>query len=201
MSTSNVVLLSWDEPSRAYEAFSKFRNADSLGITVSGAAVVERTASGELRVTDGQDNVIGLATLGGGSLGALIGVLGGPLGVLLGFASGGLIGSAFDLTRDSASEGVIAQMSQALPPGHAGVIAELREDSPAELDEFAKSSGATLLRRGEEDVLDELAAAEIAADAAAQAAHEQVRAEKHAERREHRQERIDRLKARFQHSD
>lgn len=197
MSEKNVVLLSWDEPSKAYEALAKFGGLSSDGVQVDAAVVVERAKDGQVRVTDGQDNEVGLGTLSGSSIGALVGILGGPLGMLLGFAGGALIGSSVDLDRSVGAEDVIGEMSQALAPGRAGVVAEVDENSPDAIDAFARETGAQLLRRSVDEVLDELAAAEAAADAAAQAARDKVREEKKAERKEKREELVAKIKAKL----
>lgn len=194
MSDRTIVLISFEQTGQAYEAFSKFKDLDLGGVRVDGAAVVERTEDGSLRVTDGQDNVIGLGALGGGGLGALVGILGGPLGVLLGFAGGSLIGSAVDVDRAVDTDGVIGAMSRALPPGRAGIIVELDEIDPTVIDGFAASHGGTVLRRDEDQVLDEIAAAQEAADAAAAAADESVREAKKAERKDKREERVQAIK-------
>lgn len=197
MSETNIVLLTWENSSTAYEAFSKFRDLDSAAITIVASAVVERNDRGQLRVTDGQDNDLGLSTLGGGGIGALIGILGGPLGVLLGFATGALIGSTVDAERTFDADDALTVFSSALPAGRTGVIAEVEETDPAVLDDFAKSTGAELLRRPEDEVLDEVAAAEDAAIAAADAAREKAKEAKKAERKEKREERIAKIKAKL----
>ena len=197
MSETNIVLLTWDNSSTAYEAFSKFRDLDSAAITIVASAVVERNDRGQLRVTDGQDNDLGLSTLGGGGIGALIGILGGPLGVLLGFATGALIGSTVDAERTFDADDALTVFSSALPAGRTGVIAEVEETDPAVLDDFAKSTGAELLRRPEDEVLDEIADAEDAAIAAADAAREKAKEAKKAERKEKREERIAKIKAKL----
>lgn len=197
MSETNIILLTWDNSSTAYEAFSKFRDLDSAAITIVASAVVERNDRGQLRVTDGQDNDLGLSTLGGGGIGALIGILGGPLGVLLGFATGALIGSTVDAERTFDADDALTVFSSALPDGRTGVIAEVEETDPAVLDDFAKSTGAELLRRPEDEVLDEVAAAEDAAIAAADAAREKAKEAKKAERKEKREERIAKIKAKL----
>ena len=197
MSETNIVLLTWDHSGTAYEAFSKFRDLDSAAITIVASAVVERNDRGQLRVTDGRDNDLGLSTLGGGGIGALIGILGGPLGVLLGFATGALIGSTVDAERTFDADDALTVFSSALPAGRTGVIAEVEETDPAVLDDFAKSTGAELLRRPEDEVLDEVAAAEDAAIDSADAAREKAKEAKKAERKEKREERIAKIKAKL----
>ncbi|GAA1480227.1 hypothetical protein GCM10009624_06670 [Gordonia sinesedis] len=197
MGDRNIILLTWAEPAKAYQAFSRIRDVDFGGVTVEGSAVVERQSDGRLKVADGQDNELGLGTLGGSVLGTLIGLLGGPVGALLGFAGGALFGSIFDVGRAADSDSVVGEMSRALPPGHAGLLIEAEEVSPSGIDQFAADDGATVLRRPEDEVLDEIAAAEDAAEAAAWAADEKMRAAKREERKEKREERVAKLKARL----
>lgn len=197
--TKNIVLISWDDSSKAYEAFSKFKDLDAGTIRINSSAVVERGSDGQLKVTDGQDNVIGIGALGGSTIGLLLGILGGPLGVLLGGATGGLIGSLADVDRGDASDSVVASAGRALPAGRTAIIAEVEETSNDTLDGFAAQNGATLLRRPEEDVLDEIAAADEAADAASAAAEDKLHEAHKAERKAKRDEKIANLKAKLHH--
>ena len=52
--------------------------------------------------------------MGGGALGALIGILGGPLGVLLGFLTGALFGSLVDTGNEIDDDSVLSTISAAL---------------------------------------------------------------------------------------
>ncbi|TWS20501.1 DUF1269 domain-containing protein [Tsukamurella asaccharolytica] len=197
MGSKNIILISWPESGPAYEAFSKFKDLDSGSITIDGSAVVERQDDGQLKVTDGQDNVIGLGTLGGAGLGTLIGILGGPLGVLLGLAGGSLVGAGFDVARGGDSDDVISHLSSALPAGTTAIIAEVEESDQSALDDFALRSGGALIRRDEDEVLGEISAAEDAADAAADAARQKAHEAKKEERKEKRDERVAKLKAKL----
>lgn len=198
--TKNIVLLTWDDSSKAYEAFSKLRDLDAGTARVESSAVVERGADGKLKITDGQDNEIGLGTLGGSTIGLLLGVLGGPLGALLGLTSGALLGSLVDVDRDEGSASAVSAVGKALPPGHSGIIAEVDETTEDAVNDYATQHGATLLRRSEDDVLDEVADAEEAADAAAAAAEDKLHAAHKAERKEKREERLAKLKEKLHHS-
>lgn len=151
-------------------------------------------------MTDGQDNVIGIGALGGTTIGLLVGILGGPLGVLLGGATGGLIGSLADVDRGDASDSVVGSAGRALPPGRTAIVAEVEETSNDTLDDFVSQNGATLVRRSEEDVLDEIADADEAADAAAAAAEEKLHEAHKAERKAKRDEKIANLKAKLHHN-
>ena len=85
MAQENVVVVRFTEPSKAYEALSVLKECDAEGrIGLESAAVVERTAQGELRIPDSADNIAFIGTVSGSLVGMLIGVLGGPVGVLAG---------------------------------------------------------------------------------------------------------------------
>lgn len=173
------------------------RDLDSSTVRVDGSAIVERKPDGTLSTPEGQDNVDGLGFLEGSAIGLLIGVLGGPVGMVLGFGGGALIGAGFDADRAVTGEGVLSQMSAAIPAGTTALALELTEEDPKAIDTFAADTGATLLRRPLDDVLAELAEAEAAAEEAARSAHEAVRAAKKQERKEKRDERIATLKSHF----
>ena len=54
----NVVVVRFTEPSKAYQALSVLKECDAEGrIALQSAAIVERTAEGELRIPEGTDNV------------------------------------------------------------------------------------------------------------------------------------------------
>ena len=54
----NVVVVRFTEPSKAYQALSVLKECGAEGrIELESAAIVERTAEGELRIPEGADNV------------------------------------------------------------------------------------------------------------------------------------------------
>jgi uncharacterized membrane protein len=182
MATENVVIIGFTEPSKAYEALSVLKANDAQGqIGLESAAVVERTATGELRTTDGADNVELVGTVSGSLIGMLIGVLGGPVGVLLGWGAGALMGGAWDIARESTSDEALSVLSKAIPPGSTAVIAEVEEPAVEVIDGEMAKLGGEVTRRPVGQVMDELEAAEEAAEAAAREARRTVRAKHKAE--------------------
>ena len=58
MAEENVVVVRFTEPSKAHQALSVLKECDASGrIGLESAAVVERTAEGELRIAESTDNV------------------------------------------------------------------------------------------------------------------------------------------------
>ena len=78
MAPETVVVVGFTEPSKAYQALSVLKDCDAEGrIALESAAVVERTAAGELRIPESDSNVGPIGTASGSLIGMLVGVLGG----------------------------------------------------------------------------------------------------------------------------
>jgi uncharacterized membrane protein len=181
---SNVVVVRFTEPSKAYQALSRLKQCDAEGrIGLESAVVAERAAGGELNVSDGADNLgpIGLAS--GSVVGMLVGVLGGPVGVLMGWGAGALIGGAVDAGRVAESDEALTMLSRAVPPGSTAVIANVREPATEVVDAEMLQLGGEVTRYPVDEVLAELEVAQEAADAAAKEARRTVRAQRKAKAR------------------
>jgi uncharacterized membrane protein len=191
----NVVVVRFTEPSKAYQALSVIKDcADDGRIGLESAAVVERTADGQLRLPESTDSV-GLAGTAGGSLiGMLLGVLGGPLGVLFGFGTGALVGGLVDLDRADTTEDALATLAQAIPPGSTAVIASVSEPATEVLDGAMQELGGEVTRRAVSAVIDEVDAAQQAADDAAKDARRALRERRKAELRASMDDRTQHLK-------
>ena len=183
MSTNhNVVMVTFAENSKAYQALSLLKRAGDEGrVDVLGAAVVERQADGKIRVPEGDDNILGAGLAGGSLIGMLVGVLGGPLGVLFGWGAGALVGGLFDYDRADRGGEVLTQMGTAVPVGQTALLAEVKEYAVEVINDDMSGLGGTVVRRSAEEVLAELEASEEAANAAEKEArrvmHERRKAE------------------------
>lgn len=195
MAKENVVVVRFAEPSKAYQALSVMKECDADGrIGLESAAVVERTAAGELRIPDSADNVGLVGTASGSLIGMLIGVLGGPVGVLLGWGTGALMGGALDLDRAVTSDEALTVLGKAIPPGATAVIASVKEPAVEVLDAEMKKLDGEVTRRSAAEVMSELDAAEEAADAAAREARRTIREQRKAELSAGFDERVGKLK-------
>ncbi|QIL82060.1 DUF1269 domain-containing protein [Diaphorobacter sp. HDW4A] len=179
----NVVLLSFAEESKAYQALSELKGAVASGkLQLQNAAVVQRAMDGSFSVKDGaSDGGAATGPLTGTLVGSLIGMLAGPLGVLLGGVYGAIVGSAVsaDKLQDRAS--VLDQMMRAMPPGSTTLIATVEEDSSQTVNGISDKLGGVVLRRPLAVVQEEVAAQEDAAIAAAAEARRVLREKKSAE--------------------
>jgi uncharacterized membrane protein len=164
----NVVVVRFTEPSKAYQALSVLKECDAEGrIALGSAAVVERTAAGELRIPENSDNIGLVGTASGSLIGMLVGVLGGPVGVLVGWGAGALMGGVFDLDRAEKSDEALSAIGRAMPPESTAVIATVSEPAVEVIDGEMAKLGGDVIRRPVAEVMSELEASEMAADAAA----------------------------------
>ena len=151
----NVVVVRFTEPSKAYQALSVLKECDAEGrIALESAAIVERTAEGELRIPEGADNVSLVGTASGSLIGMLIGVLGGPVGVLVGWGAGALTGGLFDLDRAEKSDEALAALGRAMPPGSTAVIASVEEPAVEVIDGEMAKLGGEVTRRPVAEVME-----------------------------------------------
>jgi uncharacterized membrane protein len=206
MAEENVVLVSLDEESKAYQAATVLKEASGEGrIDLHAVAVVQRMEDGTLRVKEGDadDFPVGTWTGGavgagtGGILGLTLGTLGGPLGLLLGGAYGALLGSLLDLDTAEEAESVLATMARAIEPGKTALIAHVTEPAVEVVDTEMERLGGEVVRRPVYEVEAEIAAAEDAAMAADEEARRKLREERSAEQKEKVQHKIDELKAKL----
>jgi len=195
MTEENVGVVRFTEPSRAYQALSVLKELDASGrIGLESAAVVERTAAGELSIPESADNVGLVGTASGSLIGMLVGVLGGPVGLLLGWGAGALMGGAFDLDRAETSDEALTVLGRAIPPGSTALIASVEEPTVEVIDGEMTKLGGEVTRRPVTEVMAELEAAREAADAAAREARRSVREQHKTEVKAGIDERVGKLK-------
>ena len=176
----NVIVTTFSEDSRAYEALARLKElAADEQIEIHDGAVVERAQDGTLHVRDEAGNEDdGLATLTGGTIGLLIGILAGPLGVLLGGAMGVLAGAVIDADQDEETDSVLEHISRTIGNGETAVLADVDESGPVAVDAVMAGLDGDVGRFARKDVEAEIAGAEKAAHEARVKARKQLRHER-----------------------
>jgi uncharacterized membrane protein len=199
MSAHNVIAVSFEDRSKAYEALSELKGAALEGrVDVLSATIVTRDEYGRLSSPEGGDIVAGAATVGGSLIGLMIGVIGGPIGMLFGWTGGLVVGGAFDLRRADRTDSVLGEISRVIPLGGTAVVAEVDEYALEVVDTLMLELGGTVYRRPTELVLAEIEAAEDAYRSAQKEADRIVREQRKAERRQNAQERMADLKEKLE---
>jgi len=194
----NVVVVSFDEDSKAYEALTSLKELGSQRqLELRAAAVVVRDNDGKVIIKEEVGETFGVGIATGGLIGLLIGIIGGPLGVLIGGATGLMAGSLFDLDEEFDTRSALSQISHSVKVGHTALVAEVSEPSPEVLDsDMARLSG-KVLRHPVNEVEAEIAAAEEAQHAAAKDARNRLHKERHEQHQEKVDAKIEELKAKL----
>lgn len=194
----NVAVVSFEQDSEAYEAFTSLKELDSQGqLELRAAAVVLREDDGKVTIKDevGETYGVGIAT--GGFIGLLIGIIGGPLGVLIGGATGLMAGSLFDLDEEIETKSALSQISHSVKVGHTALVAEVSESRPEVLDgDMARLSG-KVFRRPLHEVEAEIAAAQEAQQIAAKDARKRLHKQRHEQHQKEIDAKIAELKAKL----
>ncbi|MGH9001139.1 MAG: DUF1269 domain-containing protein [Acidimicrobiia bacterium] len=176
----NVILLTVEEPSRAYQALSELQRLSEAGaVHLRGAAIIQRGEDGRWTVPEETEESSYTGLLTGGAIGALVGALLGPVGLLLGGVTGMLVGTASDLEGSGQIDLLLSRFPRRVPPGSTALVADVDEPATEVVDAVAAKLG-TVERMPRTQVEEEIAAAEVAANQAEDEAKRAERAQRKA---------------------
>lgn len=179
MANENMIVVTFDEPSKAYQALSVLKHQNiERKIKLHSAAVVERTPTGTYQIKDSETPRAGATTSTGGLIGAVVGILGGPLGVLLGWGAGALAGAAIEANDAMSSLAALRSVGEKIQPGTTGLVAELEEEQPHQTDWELGNLGGTVSRWTSAEIEEEIKSAHQAQEAAQREAQRVVRENK-----------------------
>jgi uncharacterized membrane protein len=196
--SENVIVVNFAENDNAYQAMTLLRELDSQRqVDLAAAAVVVRDDDGHVLVKDDVADERHTATLGGGLVGLLIGVIGGPFGVLIGGATGVLVGSLFDSHDGDETESALSDVSASVQVGRTALLAEVTEQGTEVIDTAMRGIGGEILRRSLDDVEAEIAATEKAQRSAKREARKQLVKERQEKHRDEIRAKIEELKAKL----
>lgn len=163
------------------------RNSD---IRIYESITIRKADQGGFDVLKDATEEGGWKTIGGGAIGALIGIVGGPIGVMLGGITGTFIGATMDTEEYVVSKDFIDQVNSSLQVGEIAVIAVLDETSPDFVNTALQPYEGRSFRTTVDEAYDHYqqrvyaaAAEEHAAEKAEREAKWAQRKEKHAEHR------------------
>jgi uncharacterized membrane protein len=146
----------------AYEGLSALKDLHKDGdITLYATAVIVKDSSGAVTVKQGGDE--GPIGTGIGLLsGSAVGLLGGPVGVAVGATLGSLTGMLFDLDKSGVDLDFMDEVSKALTPGKAAVLADIEETWLTPVDMKLGTLGGIVFRRLRSEVVEDQLAREAA---------------------------------------
>ncbi len=132
----NIIMTVFHTESEAYQAFAEITTAMNTNSSMISQAALVHKEKDAIQVKQFAD--IGSSTvddtIGGGLLGALIGILGGPVGILIGGSVGTLVGAAVDTCDSSDSSSMIAYVADKMENGHNALILLAQETDEKLID-------------------------------------------------------------------
>jgi uncharacterized membrane protein len=158
----------------AFEGLTALKDLHRDGdITVYGSTVIAKDPSGTVAVRQAADrgpvgSLVGIVT------GGLVGLLGGPAGVAVGAYVGGFGGLMYDLFNAGVSMDFVDEVSAAILPGTAAVIADVDESWVTPVDTRLGALGGMTFRHLPGEIVDDELARETDA---ARAELDQLRTE------------------------
>jgi uncharacterized membrane protein len=152
----------FDTEVAAYEGLGALKDLHKDGdITLYATAVIVKDSRGAVTVKQGADE--GPIGTGIGLLsGSAVGLLGGPVGVAVGASLGSLTGMLFDLDKSGVDLDFMDEVSKALTPGKAAVLADLEETWLTPVDTKLGARGGIVFRRLRSEVVEDQLAREAA---------------------------------------
>jgi len=187
----NLVISVFNTESEAYQSFADLKAFRQTQTTKVAQIALVKNENGhivEKERYDFEDSTTD-ATLKGGLLGAVIGLLGGPIGVLFGYGMGSLYGLA--------ETGLIDVVSQKLTNGETAVVALVQEDNEAVIDAYFTKYDTQIMRWDVATVVAEIEAALQVQEDLYNQARAQMKAERKAERKAKLEEFKANVKAKF----
>jgi uncharacterized membrane protein len=154
--TVNKILISvFDTEQAAFEGVTALKELHQSGdITMYASAVIAKDAEGRVDVRQAADRGP-IGTLVGVVTGSLVGLLGGPVGVAIGAYVGGTGGVLYDLFTAGFDTDVVDDVSAALIPGKAAIVADIDEYWVTPVETRLGELGAITFRQLPGEVLDE----------------------------------------------
>jgi uncharacterized membrane protein len=174
MADSNIVVATFDDESKTYQAFSDLKRAAAEGkLKINGLTIMHRRLDGQFEVRDAAMKNFG-GSIAGGIIGSLVGIFGGPLGILLGWGAGSLIGGLRDAREVMADRNIFQAVTENMEVGGTVLVGEVENEQPYVIDQIVRRLQGQLLRRPTEDVEADIEAAHFAQESARTAAQKVI---------------------------
>ncbi len=192
-----MLVVVFDNEKKAYEGQEALLRLDDEGsISVYAYAVLAKKADGTTTVKQADAPPIG--TLLGTSFGSLLGLLGGPVGLAVGASTGLALGAAADLDNTRIGVDFIDDVTKALSPNKAALVAQIEEEWTTPVDSRMEAIGGAVFRRSLWEAEKNMYEKEVAAMNADLAQLKAEHAEARADRKAKLQEKINRLNSNIQ---
>lgn len=152
MAETSVIVATFDEESKTYQAFSEIKRAAAeRQIRINGLTIIHRKLDGSFETRDAAMRQMGGSVIGG-LMGSLIGLLAGPIGMLIGWAGGSFVGGLRDAKEILDDQNLFHRITAGMEVGATALIGEVEEETPGVINQIVRKLDGELLRRRTEDV-------------------------------------------------
>jgi uncharacterized membrane protein len=160
---NKMLVAVFNDEAQAFEGLSALKDLHKDGdITLYATAVLSKDVSGKVNMKQAADQgPIGTAL--GMLTGSLVGLLAGPVGLAVGASIGGLSGMITDLNKSGIDIQFVDDVSKALSPGKAAVLADVEESWTTPVDTRLGNLGGMAFRRLRSEVVEDQLTRESAA--------------------------------------
>jgi uncharacterized membrane protein len=160
---NKMLVAVFDSEVKAAEGLSVLRDLHKDGdITVYATAVLVKDASDNVSLKQADDDGPNGTALGM-LAGSMVGLLMGPVGVAVEASLGGLTGFITDLNKSGMDAQFVDEVSKALVPGKAAVLADVEETWTTPVDARVGKLGGMVFRRLRSEVVEDQLAREAVA--------------------------------------
>jgi len=195
---NKMLVAVFNNDTQAYEGLTALKELHREGdITLYASAVLSKDTSGKVNMKQTvDDGPVGTAL--GMLTGSMVGLLAGPVGLAVGATYGALTGLLFDLNNAGIDVQFVDDVSKALSPGKAAVLADVDEDWRTPVDARIGKLNGVVFRRLRSEVAEDQLTREAAAFKADVQQLEEELAEAHADHKAAIQKQIDDAKTKLQ---
>jgi uncharacterized membrane protein len=185
----------FDNEALAFDGLSALKGLHKDGdVTVYATAVLVKSPSGQMHIKQSaEEGPIGTAL--GMLTGSMVGLLAGPVGLAVGASAGTLVGLIADLHTSGIDVQFVDDVSKALSPGKAAVLADVEETWTLPVDVRIGKLGGVVFRRLRYEVAEDQLRRESEAFRAEMRHLKEELAQAHAENKASIQAQIDHAKA------
>lgn len=182
----NIIVVLFDVPSEAYQAFSELKTyTQTVDTLIAQAVLIKKENSLVLPVESANftaNTAEGAWT--GGIIGSLVGILGGPIGILLGGTAGALIGGDAGTDETIGETLLLENTARKLDDGSTAIVILAQESDEAVLDAFFNRFKSVILRQDAAVAQQDVLAALEAQQEIARQAHEAWKQQRKIEHKE-----------------
>lgn len=177
MMAKNVFIMTFEEDSKAYQAFAELKQLHATGgMKGEQMGILLNDADAGLQLKDFIDFTGADKSMKGSLIGLVVGIIGGPLGMLLGWIGGSFIGATGDAREVKTAISSFEQTVSLVSTGKTGLMLIARPEDKENIERIVYDElGGQVARMDADYVLEEVKKAQQAERELAKEAYRQMK--------------------------